>query len=59
MNAEVVSFVNQLLFDQHEFISGAAVQLMVIWVLTYEIIMPSSVIYRTTAAIVDAHRFPA
>jgi hypothetical protein len=58
MNAEVVLFVIQLLFDQHEFISAAAIQVIMIWVLTYKMAVPSSVIYRTTAAIVDRHRSP-
>jgi hypothetical protein len=46
----------ELLFDQHEFISAAAVQVIMIWVLTYDMAAPSSVIYRTTAAIVDDRR---
>jgi hypothetical protein len=58
MNAAIVSFLIQLLFDQHEFIAAAAVQVIMVWVLTYEMTVPSSVIYRTTAAIVDQRRSP-
>jgi hypothetical protein len=58
MNAEIVSFLIQLLFDQHEFISAGAVQVIMLWVLTYEMEVPSSVIYQTTAAIVDERRSP-
>jgi hypothetical protein len=34
-----------VLFDQHEFISAAAVQFMLNWVLTSETAVPNSVIY--------------
>jgi hypothetical protein len=40
-----------LLFDQYEFISTAAVQLMRIWVLTYEMDVPSPVIIDAAAAL--------
>jgi hypothetical protein len=52
MNADVVSLLIQLLIDQYEFISVAAVQLMIVWVLTYEVAVPSSVVYRTVAVMI-------
>jgi hypothetical protein len=50
INAEVISFLIQLLFDQHAFISAAAVHFMIIWVLAYEMAVLSSIIDRITAA---------
>jgi hypothetical protein len=57
-NVDVISFLIQLLFDQYDLISAPAIQFMIIWVLTYEMAVPSSVIYRTNAAIVDGPRCP-
>jgi len=55
-NSSLVSFIIQLLCDQHEFIAAASIQVIIIWVLTYNVIIPRPVVFKLVAAIFDENR---